>query len=50
MFDRKPTDPEEAKAKEVRLWSVILFVLFAIAFLIWASFWISPTGLPTGRR
>ena len=49
MFDPEPPDPEEAKAKEVRLWSVILFVLFAIAFLIWATFWISPTGLPVPR-
>jgi hypothetical protein len=50
MFDSEPMfDPEKAKAKVVRLWSVIMFVLFAIAFLIWAAFWVSPTGLPVGR-
>ena len=43
MFDPEPMfDPEKAKAKVVRLWSVVLFLLFAIAFLIWGFFWVSP--------
>jgi hypothetical protein len=50
IFDPEPMfDPEKANAKVVRLWSVLLFLLFAIAYLIWGFFWVSRTGFPVPR-